>query len=399
MKKILILTADAGYGHRSAANAIAEALKLKYNDSCEIVVNNPLEDERTPAFLRESQYDYDKIVNNMPELYRVGFTISDAKVPTALTESIVTVLLFEGMRDILRDVQPDVIVSTYPLYQVPTHIVKTMYGMNIPYYTVITDLVSIHQFWFSDLVQGCMVPNEIVRQKAIQNRMSEEKLHITGIPIHPSISLEQRDIHEIRKSLDLKPDIPTFLFVGSKRVDRLEDTLRVFNHYGKEIQLIMVCGNNQALYDSLAATEWHQPYKLFNYVDNMPTLMRASDAIVCKAGGLITTESLASGLPIMIIEAIPGQETGNAEFVVENNAGVWVHDTLETLEGLNHWLLDDCKLIRTQSQNAMQISKADAAFSVADIVMLAPPAGQMERKKPHPKLMEWLTNNHINWES
>ena len=399
MKKVLILTADAGYGHRSAANAIAAALQMHYQDDCEIVINNPLEDERTPAFLRESQYDYDRIVNNMPELYRVGFAISDAKVPTALTESIVTTLLFEGMRDILRDVKPDVIVSTYPLYQVPTHVVKTVYGLNIPYFTVITDLVSIHQFWFSDLVQGCMVPNEIVRKKALQNRVAEEKIYVTGIPIHPAISMEKRSPQEIRLDLGLNPDLPTFLFVGSKRVEKLEETLRVFNHYGKDIQLILVCGNNQTLYDSLAATDWYQSYKLFNYVENMPELMRASDAIICKAGGLITTESLASGLPIMIIEAIPGQETGNASFVVENNAGLWVHDTMETLEALNHWLLQDAAFLKTQSENARQISKADAAFSVADIIMHAPPAGQMERKKPHPKLMEWLTNNHINWES
>jgi 1,2-diacylglycerol 3-beta-galactosyltransferase len=399
MKKVLILTADAGYGHRSAANAIADAFRIKYADECEVVINNPLEDERTPAFLRESQYDYDKIVNNIPELYRVGFAISDAKVPTAFTESIVTVLLFEGLRDIIRDVKPDVIVSTYPLYQVPTHLVKMVYGINIPYYTVITDLVSIHQFWFSDLVQGCMVPNEIVRQKAIQNRMAEEKLYITGIPIYPAISMEQRSPQEIRKSLGLKPNLPTFLFVGSNRVDRLDDTLRVFNHYGKEIQLVLVCGNNQELYKKFLETEWHQSHKLYNYVENMPELMHASDAIICKAGGLITTEAMASGLPLIIIEAIPGQETGNAEFVINNQAGVWVHDALETLEALHHLLLNDARLMKTQAKNAMQISKADAAFSVAEILMSAPPVSQVERKKPHPKLREWFASNHINWES
>jgi len=64
MKKILVLTADAGFGHRSAATAVATALQIKYPNECEVVVNNPLEDTRTPSFLRESQSDYDKIVNN-----------------------------------------------------------------------------------------------------------------------------------------------------------------------------------------------------------------------------------------------------------------------------------------------------------------------------------------------
>ncbi len=387
MKKILVLTADAGYGHRSAANAIAIALQIKYGEKCEVVVNNPLEDDRTPAFLRESQYDYDKIVNNMPELYRVGFAISDAKVPTALTESIVTVLLFEGLRDIIRSVQPDVIVSTYPLYQVPIHLIKTIYGMDIPSFTVITDLVSIHQFWFSDLVQGCMVPNELVRQKALHNKLSPNKVHVTGIPVHPAISMDKRPFKEIRKSLGLQADLPTFLFVGSKRVDKIEDTLRVFNHYGTAMQLIVVCGNNQVLFDALSNKVWHQPHLLYNFVDNMPELMHASDAIICKAGGLITTESLASGLPIMITEAIPGQETGNAKYILEHKAGFWVHNPLETLEGLYHWLSFDGQLMKEQSQNALKAAKADAAFKIADLLMQAPPVAKVEKKKPHPTLL------------
>ncbi|MBI9049651.1 MAG: hypothetical protein JEZ00_09545 [Anaerolineaceae bacterium] len=399
MKKVLIFTVDAGYGHRSAANAIQEALEIRYGNECEVLISNPLEDERTPTFLRETQYDYDKIVNNMPDLYRVAFAISDAKVTTALTESVVTVLIFEGMRDIIRSVQPDVIISTYPLYQVPTHIVKTVYGLDIPYYTVITDLASIHQFWFSDLVQGCMVANDIVYQKAIQNRMTPEKLHITGIPVHPSITMEKRSKQQLRIELGLNPDLPTFLFVGSKRVERLEETIHIFNHYGKEMQMIVACGNNRELYDSLSENEWHQPHLLYDFVDNMPELMNASDAIICKAGGLITTESLASGLPIMITEVIPGQETGNAKLIEENEAGFWVHDTLGTLEALHHWMKDDRALMKMHAQNAKKIGKGDAAFTIADFIMQAPPVTKTERKIPTPKLVEWFANNHINWDS
>ena len=62
LKKILILTADAGFGHRSAANAVAAAFENEYKDTCQIAIVNPLEDKRSPFFLRESQSDYDKIV-------------------------------------------------------------------------------------------------------------------------------------------------------------------------------------------------------------------------------------------------------------------------------------------------------------------------------------------------
>ena len=74
-------------------------------------------------------------------------------------------------------------------------------------------------------------------------------------------------------------------------------------------------------YNAANQMTWHIPVKIFNFVENMPTLMHASDIMLCKAGGLIVTESLACGLPMILIDVIPGQETGNAEYVMAYGAG------------------------------------------------------------------------------
>ena len=92
-KRILILTADAGFGHRSAANAVAAALEEVYPDQCQVEISNPLDDHRTPFFLRDSQSDYDTIIRNAPELYRFGYDASDSTVPNSILESALAVLL------------------------------------------------------------------------------------------------------------------------------------------------------------------------------------------------------------------------------------------------------------------------------------------------------------------
>ena len=99
-KKILILTADAGFGHRSAANAVAAAIEEKYSDDLSYEIVNPLDDKQTPAFLRDSQADYTKWVRSVPELYRFGYDASDALVPTALMESTLAVLMNETMNSL-----------------------------------------------------------------------------------------------------------------------------------------------------------------------------------------------------------------------------------------------------------------------------------------------------------
>src|SRR5512142_1603554 len=139
--RVLILTADAGFGHRSAANAVASALHEVYGDLCEVKIANPLEDKRAPFFLRDSQSDYDKMVRNMPELYRFGYDASDASVPAVIVEQALVVLLFEVMRDIIRTYRPDVILSTYPLYQSPLRAVMTIMRSQVPLLVAITDLV------------------------------------------------------------------------------------------------------------------------------------------------------------------------------------------------------------------------------------------------------------------
>ncbi len=69
--------------------------------------------------------------------------------------------------------------------------------------------------------------------------------------------------------------------------------------------------------------------------------MHAADAIICKAGGLIVTESLACGLPLLLVDILPGQEAGNAEMILQGGAGDIATTTMEVLETLSHWMIND----------------------------------------------------------
>lgn len=370
-KKILILTADAGFGHRSAANAVAAAVSERYGEACDVDVVNPMEDKRTPFFLRDSQYDYDRLVRVIPELYRFYYDASDLTVTSAVLESALTILLFETMRDVIRSYAPDVIVNTYPLYQAPLEAVFTLRGKDIPVLTVVTDLATVHRIWFSKAVDVCLVPNEIVQDLAVSYGLSREQTVVTGIPVNPELANDRRTAEEIRRELGWETGITTFLAVGGRRVDRLVDTLNVLNHFGRSIQLVIVAGRDMVLYQELTQIEWHVPVKLYEYVSNVTTMMRAADAVVCKAGGLIVTESLAAGRPMLLVDAIPGQETGNADLVVRSGAGNLVRSEREVLEAVAHWLMDDGKLLRECARNSAALGRPEAAYDVASQAYMA----------------------------
>ncbi len=366
--KILILTADAGFGHRSAANAVAEALKLKYETLVEAVIANPLDHKKTPPFLRDSQSDYDRWIKNVPELYKLGYDASDAAIPTRLLENSLSVLLHDTIKETCRQYQPDAILTTYPMYQSAVTRLHHNRRIKTPFYTVVTDLSTVHLLWFHRKVDACLVPNRIVAELAYGSQLDNDKVIITGIPVSPEIARETRTQLEIRAELGWQPGVTTILAVGSNRTDKLMDALNVINHYGLPLQLVVVAGGNEELYLDLNQVDWHIPVHLYGYVEKMPALMKASDLIICKAGGLIVTESMASGLPMILTDVIPGQETGNAEYIRAANAGVVADSAVELLDGLNHLLRDDQSLLKQYAQNSHALGIPDAAFRVADIL-------------------------------
>jgi 1,2-diacylglycerol 3-beta-galactosyltransferase len=383
-KKVLILTADAGFGHRSAANAVAAAIEEKYPDELSYEIINPLDDRRTPAFLRDSQTDYTKWVRNVPELYRFGYDASDALVPTALLESSLSVLLNDVMRDILKKSQPDVILNTYPMYPPALTPIFRIKRYKVPLFTSITDLSTVHRLWFHRKVDGCLVPNSLVADLATSYGVNPEKVTITGIPVNPSVVRETRSKNEIRAELGWTPDIPTILAVGSKRVERLIDTLNIINHFGAPLQIAVVAGKDEHLLEELSYFNWHIPAHVYDFVENIPLMMHASDLIICKAGGLIITESLACGLPMILIEIIPGQETGNAEYATALGAADLADSPVEILENLSHLLQNNHVLLKQRAENAARIGQPRSAYKVAALLYNAvkdnPPRSQIYTK-------------------
>jgi 1,2-diacylglycerol 3-beta-galactosyltransferase len=400
-RNVLILTSDAGLGHRSAAEAIAAALVNSYGDECITAVVNPAEDEQAPGFLRSSEEDYDRIVQEMPDLYKFGYRVSDTAVPASVIESALTVMLFGVMRDLLRRYEPHAIIATYPLYQAPLEAVFTIEEeRRVPLITVITDLVENHRLWFSPNSDLCMVPTEVAGDQAIAYGLAPERVKVIGVPVDPAIAEEERDQAEIRAELGWQTDLPALLVVGGKRVGNLMPTLRALNHSGLALQLALVAGGDDALYRWFQGTDWHGVAHVYNFVGNMPALMHASDFILCKAGGLIVSEALASGLPLVLIDVIPGQETGNAEYVVEHGAGERVEDGLTALETIYHWLDDGGALLSERARNARLLGRPRAAFEIAEYVwgiLTSSARGHRDASSQRGALVEFLDRHGVLW--
>ena len=108
--------------------------------------------------------------------------------------------------------------------------------------------------------------------------------------------------------------------------------------------------------------------QIFEYTNKVPEFMSISNLVVTKPGGLTTSESLASGLPIVVINPIPGQEEENAEYLVNHNTAIWLKKDDNVEEIINNLLSDSSKL-EEMSNNAKSISKPNSTNDICKILL------------------------------
>jgi 1,2-diacylglycerol 3-beta-galactosyltransferase len=308
-------------------------------------------------------------------------------------------MLFKILRDLFQRFKPDVVVSTNNMFPAPVSAVIAVMELCIPVFTVVTDLVDVHISWLHDGADMILLPTRDARDQALQNKVAKQKLVVTGIPVNPNLAEETRSPAEIRHAMGWQPDLTTVLVVGSKRVNNLEGVLRVLNHSGLPMQLVVIAGGDKELYHTLLKVEWHRRAYLYNFVDNMPDYLLAADCIISKAGGMIVTEALACGLPMLLVDVTPGQEEGNAEYVVKNKVGELVQTPVEALEILCHWLEKDKYLLNKYHQNALQVGRPRSAYVAADLIWTAaqgsPYPVTVDRPTVLPKLLDLLSSFDI----
>jgi 1,2-diacylglycerol 3-beta-galactosyltransferase len=384
-KRILILTADAGFGHRSAALAIEAAMQARHGGQSSTFVINPLRQEGSPGVLQTLAEDhYDGWVQNDAILYELGYRLSDSVPTAALIEQVYSILLYDSLKNLLIHHSPDVVVCTYPFYLEPLNFVFRSIDKSVPLISVITDLVTVHALWLNPQVDLCLVPTSQVRQKALRSGVPANRIRVTGLPVHPHFGAESRLPAQIRAELGWKADMPTILIVGGKRVLNVLAVARLIDRsgLGARVQLAIVAGGDEALYDRLTAQTWRGEVHLYGYVEDMPAMIHASDVVMSKAGGLIVSETLACGRPLILISAISGQETGNVEYVTSAKAGEWAPNPVDALACLVRWLADEGAILAQCTANARRVGKPKAVYEAVDLVWeLAETGPQVNRRE------------------
>jgi len=365
-KRVLILMSDTGGGHRAAAEAIRAALyRVPGRDALTVRLVDVFRDY-SPVPFRYLPEIYPWWVNHNRQSWGAGYRLSNTRRRARILSTTLFHTLEPGLKRLLREHPADVIVCVHSALARPT--MKAMQSLpgRAPFVVVVTDLVSTHHMWYERRAERTLVPTAAALARGFEGGLTEQQLRLTGLPVHPDFIDRLTDQASARAALGLDQRLPAVLLVGG--VDGMGPVYRTalaINARRLPCQLLIIAGRNEALRRRLQAIAWQPPTQVYGFRHDMPVVLSATDILVTKAGPATISEACIVGRPLILYDAIPGQETGNVDWVVEHGIGVFTPDPREIGATLGAWLAEGPEGLQRRAQRARAQARPNAVFEIA----------------------------------
>lgn len=367
-RRILFLMSDTGGGHRAAANAISEAIHFLYPSQFDIIIED-IWAKDTPWPIRRMPNAYPWLSDSGTRWWLLFWQVTARPPVRRGMMHTAYVLARRQMVKFLRETQPDIVVSVHPAMNHLGLRWARKAGLHVPFYTVVTDMVTVHPSWICPDVTHCLVPTEIAGETAVALGLPREKLSVVGQPVQLKFAQLSGAKETLRQELGLVPQRAAVLIVGGgEGVGRVYDIARAIAQGVPQAQLLIVAGRNKALKQKLDRVAWEIPTRVYGFVDNMPDLMTAVDILVSKAGPGTLSEAFITGLPVIISGFVPGQETGNVQYVVDNEAGAFAPEPGEIVRLIHEWLRPGNSTLAHMRANAARLAQPHASLEIARIL-------------------------------
>lgn len=363
---VLILSASTGAGHMRASNALKSYISKTEKEMNVEVVDvfkyiNPLLNKTVCK-------GYLYLATKTPRFYGKIYasTNKDSKIPSKLTKPIV--LFNRKLMRLINYFKPDVIVTTHPFVTEMVSKLKAQEKTTIPLICIMTDYAP-HKTWIHKHVDGYIVANDDMPSEMIKLGVPKEIIHSFGIPID-DVFFNHDDRKLLRKDLALDENLPTVLVMaGSFGVKNI---LGIYNDIIKipmEFQIIVITGRNEKLYSAFKETIENnlKPTKLIFFTHEIDKYMHSANIIITKPGGLTISEALACNIPMVVFDAIPGQEQENAQFLVNHNMAILLEKNKDCSYVIQN-LLEDKARLEFMQNSCKVFDKSESCKNIVNLM-------------------------------
>jgi processive 1,2-diacylglycerol beta-glucosyltransferase len=365
--KVMVLYANAGNGHRRAAEALAAVCEQDDRFS-EVKLIDAL--EYTNKVFQELYANlYIEAVKKAPTLWDLFF--KDTDQPWTKEKGRMLMHRMHGLPLIkeIQKFQPDICFCTHFM---PSDIISTMLRKDMiqtDLNVVVTDYY-VHASWLESYVNRVYVGKAESKEQLVRLKFPASRVEALGIPIDPLFE-KLGDPKQLCEKHNVDPALPLILLsAGAFGVMSGEDMAQMLSGITQSCNLAIVCGNNKKLQETIRKHIEANPVENINYhvlgfTKEMHEWMAMASLFIGKPGGLSSSECLACGLPMLIWNAIPGQEIYNSVYLLENGAA-FHPDSIATLPYRIDELLKHPEKLDRMKQNAKALGRPTAARDIVN---------------------------------
>jgi len=370
-KHYVILSASTGAGHIRAAEALEKCAAERYPD---IKVTH-IDAMKYVTRLFKGIYagTYMGLARNHQEIWGYIYNKTD-RSPNDLRLRKLRLLLQKfnmgSLKKKFLELNPDHVICTHFL---PAEMLDRAISKKIvipgrkklpPISVVVTDF-DVHWMWTLKNLNQFFVANEEAQLRLASRGIKSKIIHNTGIPVCPEFG-KKYNKKRAKQALGLNPEkITVLLMAGGYGVGNIDETAERLIKDISDIQIIGIAGRNKDLEKSLQKVSNKYKGKILGvgFTTEVEKYMAASDIVITKTGGLTSSECLAIGRPMIVINPIPGQEERNATYLMEHGVAVMAYDQVGLDYKLKNIIAAPGRLAKMQKA-ARAIGKPTAGFDI-----------------------------------
>jgi len=370
--RLLFLIGDTGGGHRSAAKAVAQALNNAYPGCFEPFICDPLCGPGAPRRVRWLAGLYGPAIRLAPWLWGLLWRVASSPRALGWLRRTLMPSVYDGVGRAVAGWRPAVIVNFHPLTAQPAGHARDRGGAPAPVITVVTDLVTAHLSWRDAAVDRLIVPSAAIADQCARDGMPDGHYVQTGLPVaaafcRPPASAAER--HILQRSLGLSGRFLVVMTGGGEGSGGLYRRAAAILRKVDDVDVVVICGRNQRLRGRLTRLAERAGGRLTvrGFVDNMPDWFRCADIVVGKAGPGTIAEAACCAAPLVLTSYLPGQEEGNAGFVVQAGAGSYATRPRDLAAEVTRLRRDPAALAAMRAASA-RLGRPRAAADIADLL-------------------------------
>ncbi len=363
MRRVLILSASYGEGHNAAARSLVTAFDQLHGEGT-ADLQDPLA-ETAPRRDRLARSAYYFAINRLPRAWSAFYAWLDRTKPLP---RYLGLLERESawLEQHVRATRPQAVLCTYPIFAFIFQRLAKERGIDVPLYNVVTDSISINSMWWLAPCAGWFLPNEDSAEVVRSVGTLAEKVHVKGFPVPPLFADASQRLEPPNLSRGATPRVLYIINSGASHA--LETATRLIRETGWE--LTFAVGRDKNLRKKIAGLAQNRPVpvEVLGWTDRIPELLMTHHAVISKAGGATTQESIAAHCPMIVNQVVPGQEEGNYELLRRRDIGARADSPTEILNALRGAFARNALVWEGWHERVQQLARPRAALDIAEFV-------------------------------